>query len=590
MRVWPRGTHCETVSLSPSFFLPSTTSTRRPRLSSKEEREREVGTNFELCLYLNTTYPLGEHPLSPPRSLSLPKLSSVLYAYRRLTMSISSFSSISQQQHHPSPSHSRSMSLQIRRRPRTPSLFLLFETRPLKSPLPSPLHFPSFEFSVPDRTIRRYQNYTLPKNRTTSISRTPVSPSLGVEVSSTPESYPSDMQFGSQFPPTPTPSIHSPSQRGSVHQSTDIEGASGLDRGKMFGNAEAGPSSGLPHSLPPTPPVHDGEEEREYHASSLAFDEPTITQRPRRGRRPASVYPIPTEEHAYQPHRKFTDPTPRNFHQTDSNDSSQQLDVDLDAYSTTDFDAEEGGEPTLSIVTTSTADSTTGTPASIGGQFDYKGESGMGKPEGEPRIRMRSTTGRANAYSSAESSMASGAYSYHAYADNHIYHPHPPPLPNIPNSFAPPIDHVGLGITAHDLIIPARQRDSQVASSPSTGAPVSPSNSFVHRPWKRDVINRLRSDSASSSITTASASTSDTHVSATGASASSHAYPFAGYAQNLPWEREDEEEAGPSTPEAVALVDEGKESIFDKTRLEEIGGVEALDEEMIASLRGEQCV
>lgn len=493
-------------------------------------------------------------------------------------MSISSLASIAQQQHH--LSHSRSMSLQIRRRPTTRSLYLLFDTQPVKSPATSPLR--DFDSTVRDRTIRRRPNLRPPSSGATAD---PPLLEIAVEGPSTPTSDEGDMQFGAQFPPTPTPSIHSSSQRGSLYQSqTSGEALVSEQQKTMFANAEAGPSSGLPQSLPPTPPVHDGEEPSEFPPSALAFAEPTITQRPRRGRRPASVYPAPTSEHVYQPHRKNTDPTPRNFH-VENSDASQQLDVDLDAYSTTDFDADESREPTLSFVTTSTADSTTGTPASIGAQFVFKGENGQSKPEGgEPRIRLRSTTGRANAYSSAESSMASGAYSYHAYADNHIYHPHPPPMPNLPSSFVPPLDHVGLGITAHDLVIPNRQRDSQVASSPSTGAPVSRSNSFAHRPWKRDVMNRLRSDSASSSITTASASTSETHASATGVSSSSHAYPFAGYAQNLPWERE--EESGSSTPEAVALVDEGNESIFDKTRLEEMGGLEALDDEAIASLRG----
>lgn len=329
----------------------------------------------------------------------------------------------------------------------------------------------------------------------------------------------------------------------------------------MFINAEAGPSQ----SLPPTPPVNEGTTFSLNSSSSLAFNEPTITQRPRRGRRPASAYPVP-EGSAYQPQRKYTDPTPRTHHDA-------QLDVDLDAYSTTDFD--ESREPTLSFVTTSTVDSTTGTPQSIGGEFEYKPGGGK-QSEMEPRIRVR--TGRSTAYSSAESS---GAYSYHAYADNNIYNPSPPPMPSVPSAYAN--DQVGLGITAHDGALPTRHRDSQVGSSPSTNAPVSPTNSFAHRPWKRDVINRLRSDSASSSITTASVSTSDSHPSVAEGSTSSHPYPFAGYAHNLPWERE---EIKLSTPDAVGLVDEGKERIFDKAKLEEVGGLDALTAAEIAGLRG----
>ena len=365
------------------------------------------------------------------------------------------------------------------------------------------------------------------------------------------------MQFTTQFPPTPAPSIHSE---------------------KMFMNAEAGPSSRLSHSLPPTPPVNADSEYDIVSPTSLAFDEPTITQRPRRGRRPASVYPFAGEEHVYQAQRKNTD---RAAHQDSDESDDQQLDVDLDAYSTTDFDIEEDREPTLSFVTTSTVDSTAGTPASIGGHYEFKPEHGMVKMEGEPRIRLRSSAGRANAYSSAESSMASNAYSYHGYADNTAYQP--PPLPALPSSYADAADEVGLGITGHDGL-PNRQRDSVAASSPSTNAPISPSNSFAHRPWKRDVMTRLRSDSAASSMTTASASTEDSHHSVTAGSTSSHAYPFAGYAQNLPWERASYEQ---TAPEAVALVNEGKERIFDRETLEAMGGLDSLTDGNIASLRGE---
>jgi hypothetical protein len=454
------------------------------------------------------------------------------------------------------PSHTRPISLQpspestlhTRRRPRTPSLFLLFDTVPIKSPSPTS---PPFEFSSPDETSSpdfgasyRFHGDSLPRPRPTPRSPTLPSPSVDAEAPSTVSSH--DMQFSSILPPTPTPSI--PSQRASPEE-------------KMFINAEAGPS----HSLPPTPPVNESTTFGLQTSSSLAFNEPTITQRPRRGRRPASAYPVP-EESTYQPQRKYTDPTPRPHH-------DDQLDVDLDAYSTTDFD--ESREPTLSFVTTSTVESTTGTPQSIGGEFEYKPGGGK-QPEIEPRIRVR--TGRSTAYSSAESS---GAYSYHAYADNNIYQPSPPPLPSMPSAYAS--DQVGLGITAHDGRLPTRQRDSPIASSPSTNAPLSPTNSFAHRPWKRDVMNRLRSDSASSSITTASVSTSDSHPSVAGGSTSSHPYPFAGYAHNLPWERDEMEQ---STPDAVGLVDEGKERIFDKEKLAEIGGLEALTREEVAGLRG----
>jgi hypothetical protein len=319
----------------------------------------------------------------------------------------------------------------------------------------------------------------------------------------------------------------------------------------MFDSPEgiAGPSNpfkqALARDLPPTPPNEEGSYSPE--PSALNFSEPAKPQRVRRGRRPASVYP--PQEPTYQLHRKYTDPTPRTQGYVEDV-SHQQLDVDLEAYSTTDFDPEDAldsREPTLSFVTTSTADSIS-TPSKEHRYEDNKVDGG------EPRIRVRTTAGRANAYSSAESSMASGAYSYHAYADNNIYHPHPPPLPTPPNAFAP----VGLGID-----LPSSQADPN--------PPISPTNSFAHRPWKRDVINRLRSDSASSSITTASASTAP--------SVNENAYLAYDY-ERLPWEQEQ------SRPEAVAMVDEGREKILDVQRLEQMGGVEGLAEEM-HSLAGE---
>lgn len=349
--------------------------------------------------------------------------------------------------------------------------------------------------------------------------------------------------------------------------------------------------------LPPTPPVHEVDSPVEsadapYDAFSspsagLSFSEPAVPQRPRRGRRPASVYPAPGAAPLYQPQRKYTDPTPRTRRYAESEDEEsgdpQQLDVDLDAYSTADFEGVDGledREPTLSFVTTSTVESTASTP-SIGVTYGYGSEAVDGKPEPEPRIRMRTTAGRSNAYSSAESSMASGAYSYNPYGDNQIYHPHPPPMPVVPNAYALPTEQVGLGITADDLVIPARPRESQLGSS-SSKPPLSPSNSFVHRPWRGDVVNRLRSDSASSSFTTASVSTSDTALSTSDHAA---AYPYAAYqqAERLPWEQESPVE---TRSEAIALVDEGRGKILNTEKLQEMGGLEALTEATIGSLTG----
>lgn len=303
--------------------------------------------------------------------------------------------------------------------------------------------------------------------------------------------------------------------------------------------------------LPPTPP-----KEEVLESKGLTFVDAAVPQRSRRGRRPLSAYPT-REQPPYIPHRKYTDPTPHsNRYEPEDN---EQLDVDLDAYSN-EFDSRE---PTLSFLTTSSAaESTTGTP-SIGGTYSFKQEDGE-KPEMEPRIRMRTTTGRANAYSSAESS---GAYSYHAY-DNHLFHPHPPPMPVIPHQFT---ERVGLGFSEQNS-----ERDVAVPS-PDPSIPTS----YSHRPWRRDVVNRLRSDSASSAFTTASTSTEDT---APSGSVSADNYSAYQYSDRLPWDVEQVE----AEPEAVTMVNEGREKILDKAKLEEMGGLGAMSEEVISSLNGER--
>ena len=252
--------------------------------------------------------------------------------------------------------------------------------------------------------------------------------------------------------------------------------------------------------------------------------------------------------------------------------SAHQLDVDLDAYSTTEYDTEENAledrEPTLSFLTTSTIESTHGTPSSIGVTYGEDGKPLAVDPE--PRIRMRVTTGRSTAYSSAESSMASAAYSYHAYADNNIYHPHPPPLPTIPNSLKP--ENVGLGFSTPDLAILPTFADE---SSPSVVDPNSPAHSFAHRPWKSDVPTRMRSDSASSSASDSPAP-----------DVSLYQESFTeGFDYDRSWEKPEAHEA-----EAVALVEEGKSRILDRARLEALGGVDGLTEDVITSLAGESTI
>ena len=295
----------------------------------------------------------------------------------------------------------------------------------------------------------------------------------------------------------------------------------------------------------------------------------------------------------HQVQRMYTEPISRNHRYTDNEnevsdtqDASaiHQLDVDLDAYSTTGIDREDGledREPTLSFVTTSTAESTASTP-SVAMSYGYRSETIEGKPESEPRIRMRTTAGRTNAYPSAESSTESGAFSYHAYGENQIHHPHPPPLPLIPDTYVVTGEHVGLGITAHEMALPARHRDSGLVS-PSSKPPPSPSTSFVHRPWQRDVVNRLRSDSVSSSVTTASVSSNNTVPSVNATSIT--AYPYDGFETFRPAQEQDETKS-----EAVAMVDEGRGKIIDTEKLAEMGGIESLTEEMIGSLAGTFCL
>ncbi|WWD18566.1 hypothetical protein CI109_103019 [Kwoniella shandongensis] len=374
-----------------------------------------------------------------------------------------------------------------------------------------------------------------------------------------------------QLPPTPSPSLHSPNSLQDLKSNM-------AEREQPI----AGPSSGwrsLPTDLPPTPPVYDGDSDQPTH--SLNFSEPALpTRRPKPARRPLSAYPAQKEEQSYHPpHRKYTDPTPRTRRfeeqQEERTEQVQDLDVDLDAYSATEFDTEEGmdeREPTLSFVTTSTIDSTTSTPP-MNMTYGYRPQSTDGKQDMEPKIRSRA--GRSHAYSSAESSMASGAYSYHAYSEQ-IYHPHPPPLPHLPTAFASPVEHVGLGISA-EFPLTSGQPDSQI-DSPRSNPPLSPSHSFTHRPWKRDMVNRLRSDSASSSITTASTSTTDSGPSSSRIPPLDSAYNYAYDNFSLPWDRESGSEA---TPEAIALVEEGREKLLNMDKIEEMGGIAAMTEDMI---------
>ncbi|KAL7420805.1 hypothetical protein Q5752_004758 [Cryptotrichosporon argae] len=265
-------------------------------------------------------------------------------------------------------------------------------------------------------------------------------------------------------------------------------------------SALAGPSSAY---MPPTPPVQDDADSAHYSAP----------RRPARrlppGRRPASSHPT-VPDHPL-PVRKFTDPA---AHASRFGDQLKRLNIDMDSFS---MAYDEACPPTLSFVTTSTVDSTASTP-SLGTNDLAAFPTGLEKPEVEvqPRVRVRTNTGRQNAYSSAESSTASGAY--YGYPDLYT---HVPPVPVVPNSYAEPI---GLGL-----------------------AP---------RAWPRSA-GRFRSDSASSSITTASVTTTS--------EAGDFAYPYAQH-----WA------ASRTQPEAVALVHAGRENLLDVNRLEALGGIGAL--------------
>ncbi|WVR06412.1 hypothetical protein IAU60_003443 [Kwoniella sp. DSM 27419] len=306
------------------------------------------------------------------------------------------------------------------------------------------------------------------------------------------------------MPPTPAPSLPSPSRPASTASDTEqpLAGPSGWH------------TRPLPlANLPPTPPSLEDDRN-----PSLHFEEPKLpSRRLQPARRPVSAYPAKEPDTHRSPHRKYTDPTPRT-HRFGLDD---QLDVDLDAYAGSGFETDETREPTLSFVTTSAEDSASSTP-SIGGNYGYSAEPHVdGK---QPMIRTRQ--GRSHAYSSAESSMASGAYSGYGYSD-HVYHP--PPLPQVPNAYT---EHVGLGITAEPPLGPRSQVDSPHSEGIS--------------PWSREVAHRMRSESISSSITTASLSTSESGPSSSRIPPLDNTY----YSyDSYRWE--------PSRSEAVALIDEG---------------------------------
>lgn len=110
--------------------------------------------------------------------------------------------------------------------------------------------------------------------------------------------------------------------------------------------------------------------------------------------------------------------------------------------------------------------------------------------------------------------------------------------------------------------------------------PLSPSHSFTHRPWKRDVVNRLRSDSVSSAFTAASTSTDDSATSSSQIPLRDAAYHYAYDDFTLPYEQEQAE------PEALAMIKEGREKLLNMEKIDAMGGEEALNDSVICSLAG----
>lgn len=247
--------------------------------------------------------------------------------------------------------------------------------------------------------------------------------------------------------------------------------------------------------------------------------------------------------------------------------------MDLDAYSTADYGDEAFGDrdPTLSFVTSSTVDSVAGIPQVA---MAYSRSSRITDAKGEqgPNVSMRSTSGRATTYSSAESSTGSGAFSYHTYSD-HIYTPSPP-LPQIPD------EHNSSDTSSMTADYPIPRSNAERSHAHQIRPPLSPSHSFTHRPWKRDVVNRLRSDSVSSAFTAASTSTDDSATSSSQIPLSDAAYHYAYDDFTLPYEQEQAE------PEALAMIKEGREKLLNMEKIDAMGGGEALNDSVICSLAG----
>jgi hypothetical protein len=359
------------------------------------------------------------------------------------------------------------------------------------------------------------------------------------------------------FPPTPAPSLPSPSTTQEETHKVDHESYPHYSappthkvEHKSFPHYSAPPTAPPMYPLPLTPP-----EEEELQRLKLS-DAPEGIERIRRGRTP-----IVTELGSST---------------RTSSTTEQALDVDLEGDSSGEFD--ESREPTLSFHTSSTVESTTGTPSSTHHNYNF---GSSGPREKDQRVRIRSTNGRATAYSSAESS---GAYSYHQY-ENHVFHPHPPPLPDRPVAHASPI---GLGYPVRDAVTDDQEADAEdeadVEDAEAENGEVEDEQeqaaapaSFAYRPWESEDVNRQRSHSGASMTSTTSSQ---------GQGSSLQHYDYH-YPESLPWDTQRELE---NDSQAVAMVEEGREKTLDMAYLQELGGMGAMTDKKIAALSGTFCV
>lgn len=353
------------------------------------------------------------------------------------------------------------------------------------------------------------------------------------------------------FPPTPAPSLPSPE----AEQPSTLEPTRSVDH-KSYPRYSAPPTAPPMCPLPLTPP-----EEEELQRLKLSDAPEGSAQRIRRGRTPIITDVTSTSETR----------TSSTTGEGPTGEGQQRLDVDLEADSSGEFD--ESREPTLSFHTTSsTVESTTGTPSSTHHNYQF---GSSGSREKDQRVRIRSTNGRSTAYSSAESS---GAYSYHQF-ENQVFHPHPPPLPDRPAAHASP---VGLGYPTRDNVTEEvsgengaeAEADAEDEAEDEEGAVPAPA-SFAYRSWESEEVNRQRSHSGVSA-------TSITSHSSRGQGSSLQHYDYH-YPDSLPW---DNQRALENESQAVTMVEEGREKTLDTAYLRELGGLEAMTDKKIASLSG----